>query len=126
MTLGGALSANAHGHCLGAPPIVGDIEWIEIATSDGAVKKCSRTEEKELFSLAIGGYGLFGVITAVGLRLTARRKGRRNVETLTLAEVIRVVAKRVAGGSALWYFQYSTGETVLVIMRTGHLGTSES
>src|SRR5260221_2006592 len=117
MTLGGALSANAHGHCLGAPPIVGDIEWIEIATSDGAVKKCSRTEEKELFSLAIGGYGLFGVITAVGLRLTARRKVRRNVETLTLAEVIRLVEKRVAGGSAFCYFLYNTGENFLGFLR---------
>src|SRR5262249_3676057 len=27
MTLGGAISANAHGHCLGAAPIVGDLEW---------------------------------------------------------------------------------------------------
>ncbi len=55
MTIGGALSANAHGHCLGAPPLIADVEWIEIATGDKASQKCSRTEEKELFSLAIGG-----------------------------------------------------------------------
>jgi len=59
MTIGGTVSANAHGHCLGAPPIVSDMEWIEIATADNVLQKCSRTEEKELFSLAIGGYGLF-------------------------------------------------------------------
>jgi len=125
MTLGGALSANAHGHCLGAPPIVGDVEWIEISTYDGAVKRCSRTGEKELFSLAIGGYGLFGIITAVGLRLTTRRKVRRNVETLTLAEVIQLVEKHVANGSAFGYFQYSTDETSLEFMRTGILTTYE-
>jgi FAD/FMN-containing dehydrogenase len=125
MTIGGALSANAHGHCLGSPPIVGDVEWIEIATADKAVQKCSRTQEKELFSLAIGGYGLFGIITAVGLRLTPRRKVRRNVETLTLAEVVPLVEKRAANGSAFGYFQYSTDETSLEFMRTGILTTYE-
>jgi FAD/FMN-containing dehydrogenase len=125
MTIGGALSANAHGHCLGTPPIVGDVEWIEIATADKALRKCSRMEEKELFSLVIGGYGLFGIITAVGLRLAPRRKVRRNVETHTLAEVIPLVEKRAANGSAFGYFQYSTDETSLEFMRTGVLTTYE-
>ena len=35
----------------------------------GEVLHCSRTEHPELFRLAIGGYGLFGVITSVTLRL---------------------------------------------------------
>ena len=125
MTIGGALSANAHGHCLDAPPIISDIEWVEIATTDKAVKRCSRKDEKELFSLVIGGYGLFGIITAVGLRLAPRRKVRRHVETLTLAEVIPIVEKRAAHGSAFGYFQYSTDETSLEFMRTGILTTYE-
>ena len=125
MTIGGALSANAHGHCLGAPPIVSDVEWIEIATVDTALQKCSRTDQKELFSLAIGGYGLFGIITAVGLRLVPRRKVRRKVETHTLAEVIPLVERRAANGSAFAYFQYSTDETSLEFMRTGILTAYE-
>jgi FAD/FMN-containing dehydrogenase len=123
MTIGGALSANAHGHCLGAPPLISDVEWIEIVTADKKAQKCSRTEEKELFSLAIGGYGLFGIITAVGLRLTPRRKVRRSVETLTLAEVVSLVEKRAANGAAFGYFQYNTDETSLEFMRTGVLTT---
>jgi FAD/FMN-containing dehydrogenase len=125
MTIGGALSANAHGHCLGVPPIVSDVEWIEIATADKLVQKCSRTEGKELFSLAVGGYGLFGIITAVGLRLTQRRKVRRKVETLTLAEASALVERRAANGSAFGYFQYNTDETSLEFMRTGILTTYE-
>ena len=125
MTIGGALSANAHGHCLGAPPLIADVEWIEIATGDKASQKCSRTEEKELFSLAIGGYGLFGIITTVGLRLAPRRKVRHNVETHTLAELIPLIEKRAASGSAFGYFQYSTDETSLEFMRTGVLTTYE-
>jgi FAD/FMN-containing dehydrogenase len=123
MTIGGALSANAHGHCLGAPPIVNDVEWIEIATADKIIQKCSRSDGKELFSLAIGGYGLFGIITAVGLRLVPRRKVRRNVEALTLAEASGTVEKRAANGTAFGYFQYNTDETSLEFMRTGILTT---
>ena len=123
MTIGGALAANAHGHCLGAPPIVGDVEWIEIAAADQAMQRCSRNEAKELFSLAIGGYGLCGIITAVGLRLVPRRKVRRNVATLTLAEAIAFVERHASNETAFGYFQYNTDETSLEFMRTGILTT---
>jgi FAD/FMN-containing dehydrogenase len=123
MTIAGALSANAHGHCLGAPPIASDVEWIDIVTADDTIQKCSRRDAKELFSLAIGGYGLFGIITAVGLRLVPRRKVRRNVETLTLAEASAAVEKRAVNGAAFGYFQYNTDETSLEFMRTGILST---
>ena len=122
MTIAGALSANAHGHCLGAPPIASDVEWIEIVTADNAIQKCSRSDAKELFSLAIGGYGLFGIITAVGLRLAPRRKVRRDVETLTLAEASASI-ERSANSAVFGYFQYNTDETSLEFMRTGILTT---
>jgi FAD/FMN-containing dehydrogenase len=125
MTLCGALSANAHGHCLGSPPIVGDVEWIEIVTSDGAVRKCNRKENSELFALAIGGYGLFGVITTIGFRLVPRGKVRRNVEARTLAELMDLVEKRAASGASFGYFQYSIDKTSPEFMRTGVLTTYE-
>lgn len=125
MTLGGALSANAHGHCLGAPPLIADVEWIQVATADGKLQKCSRTEEKELFTLAIGGYGLFGIITTVGFRLVPRQKVRRKVEALTLAEGVASVERRASNGAAFGYFQYNTDETSLEFMRTGVLTTYE-
>ena len=42
--------------------------------ADGELHTCSRTENAELFRLAIGGYGLFGVVTRVRLRLMPRTK----------------------------------------------------
>jgi hypothetical protein len=72
-----ALSANAHGHCLDSPPIIADVEWIEIVTAQGKVERCDRNKNRELFTLAIGGYGLFGIITTVGLCLARRTKLRR-------------------------------------------------
>jgi FAD/FMN-containing dehydrogenase len=126
MTLGGTLSANAHGHSLGTPPIIGDVEWIDLVTSDAKVQKCSRKADGELFSLAIGGYGLFGVITSVGLRLVPRTKVRRRVETSTTAEAIEIVTKRAAAGAPFGYFQYNIDETSLEFMRSGILTTYEA
>jgi FAD/FMN-containing dehydrogenase len=126
MSLGGTLSANAHGHGLGSPPMIGDVEWIEIVTADGTAKKCSRKENAELFSLAVGGYGLFGIITAVGLRLVPRRKIRRNVETRTTAELIALVEGRTAAGAPYGYFQYSIDETSADFLRAGILTTYEN
>jgi FAD/FMN-containing dehydrogenase len=125
LTLGGAIAANAHGHCLGAAPIVGDLEWIEMVTAEGTTKRCSRKENKELFSLAAGGYGLFGVITAVGLRLVPRRKLRRRVETRTTAELAALIAKRAAAGNPYGYFQYLIDEASPDFLRTGILTTYE-
>jgi FAD/FMN-containing dehydrogenase len=125
MTLGGTIAANAHGHCLGAVPIVGDLEWIDLVTPDGTAKRCTRKENKELFALAVGGYGLFGVITAAGLRLVPRRKLKRRVETRTTAEVAALIATRTSAGNPYGYFQYSIDETSPDFLRTGMLTTYE-
>jgi FAD/FMN-containing dehydrogenase len=126
MSLGGTLSANAHGHGLGSPPIIGDVEWIEMVAADGSAKKCSRRENPELFGLAAGGYGLFGIITAVGLRLVPRQKVRRHVEARTTAELIALIEGRTAAGAPYGYFQYSIDETSADFLRTGILTTYEN
>src|SRR5580692_4611896 len=126
MSLGGAICANAHGHCVGALPMVGDGEWIEIVTADGSLKKCSRRENAELFSVAIGGYGLLGIITAVGLRLVPRSKVRRHVEARTTAELLALIEGREAAGAPYGYFQYSIDEASADFLRTGILTTYEN
>jgi FAD/FMN-containing dehydrogenase len=125
MSLGGSLSANAHGHTLGMPPMIADVEWIELVTADGTTKKCSRKENAELFSLAVGGYGLFGIIAAVGLRLVPRCKVRRHVETRSTAELIALIEGRTAAGAPYGYFQYSIDETSADFLRAGILTTYE-
>src|SRR5262249_45290917 len=42
--------------------------------ADGTVVRCSREENRELFSLALGGYGLFGVILDVKLQVVPNRR----------------------------------------------------
>src|SRR5712692_3904747 len=84
LTIGGALSANAHGRGLRMRPLVGDVESFVLVDGEGEVHRCSRRENAELFKLAIGGYGMFGVISSVTLRLDARRKIERVVEVIRI------------------------------------------
>src|ERR1700681_703657 len=58
LSIGGALAANVHGRGLRLPPFVGDVIAFTIVGPDGTVRRCSRTENPELFRAAIGGYGL--------------------------------------------------------------------
>jgi FAD/FMN-containing dehydrogenase len=44
--------------------------------ADGTVVRCSRTENKELFSLVLGGYGLFGIILDADIRVTKNERLR--------------------------------------------------
>ena len=80
LSLGGALSANVHGRGLKFPPFVDDIESFTLVTSEGQIRECSRTENEDLFSLAVGGYSLFGFVYSVRLRLAPRQQiGRAHV-----------------------------------------------
>ena len=74
LSLGGAVSSNIHGRVLGHRPIVDDIEAFYVTNANGDRVRCSRVENTELFSLAVGGYGLLGFIDSVSLRLQERKK----------------------------------------------------
>src|SRR5919198_518779 len=72
-TLGGSLSSNAHGRGLAMKPLISNVESFTLVSADGKSIRCSRDENSELFRLAIGGYGLFGLIDTVTLRLVPRQ-----------------------------------------------------
>ncbi len=61
-TVGGSLSVNCHGWQPNHAPIASTVEAFRLMLSDGSIKHCTRTENPELFKLALGGYGLFGVM----------------------------------------------------------------
>jgi len=107
LTLGGALAANVHGRGLGMGPIVEDVESFHLVTADGVLRMCSRDQESELFRLAIGGYGLFGVITDVTLRLAPRRKLRRIVDIIDIEDAITAAYRRFDEGCLYGDFQYA-------------------
>jgi FAD/FMN-containing dehydrogenase len=108
LSLGGALGANIHGRGLKLRPIIGDVESFTLMGADGTLRTCSRSQNRELFRLAIGGYGLFGVITRVRLRLMPRTKLERVVETIDTDEVMRAFDRRIAEGFLYGDCQFST------------------
>lgn len=69
-TVGGTLSANAHGRDLDVTQFVEVVQSFRLLLADGRVVQVSRQENPELFSLVVGGYGLYGVILDVTLRVT--------------------------------------------------------
>lgn len=109
-TLGGSLSANVHGRGLAMKPLISDVESFTLINHDGKPVSCSRSENSELFRAVIGGYGLFGLISRVTLRLTRRKKLRRVVEVIRSADAQKRFAERVAEGFLYGDFQFSIDE----------------
>ena len=106
LTLGGALAANAHGRGLTMPPIVADVESFRMVDAGGNLIQCSRTEHAETFSLAIGGYGLFGVMTDVTLRLVPRVPVRRVVRLIDIDDAVHAARRRIDAGFTYGDFQF--------------------
>lgn len=84
-TVGGSVSVNCHGWQFGAPPIASTVERFRLVDPAGRVVTCSRRENPHLFSLALGGYGLFGVILEVTLRVVPNELYRPVVDRTTPA-----------------------------------------
>jgi FAD/FMN-containing dehydrogenase len=123
LTLGGAVAANIHGRGLTAPPFVSDIEALEVVTPEGDLVRCSRTERPDLFRHVVGGYGLFGVVTAVTLRLVPRVKVERRVARLDIDGLIEAFDERIAAGHLYGDFQFATAPDSPEFLRTGVLSS---
>ncbi len=109
-TLGGSLSSNVHGRGLAMKPLISNVESFTLINADGKAIRCSRDENSELFRLAIGGYGLFGSIDSVTLRLVPRQKLRRVVEIIRASDLPKRFEERIAATFVYGDFQFSVDE----------------
>lgn len=107
LTVGGALAANIHSRGLTMQPIISNVESFEILLADGTVKRCSRAENPELFHLAIGGYGLFGIITTVRLQLVRRKKLQRRVKLCSIDGLVDQIDRAIDKDALYGDFQFS-------------------
>jgi FAD/FMN-containing dehydrogenase len=119
LSIGGALASNVHGRGLMLPPFVGDVVAFTIVSADGVVRRCSRTENPEVFRAAIGGYGLFGAIVNVRLRLTPRHKVQRTVEVVDIDDLPAMFDQRIAAGYQYGDFQFATQLDPGALLRKG-------
>src|SRR5215471_1633886 len=107
LSIGGTLAANAHGRGLTMRPFVSNVEAFTLMNADGDLVTCSRRQNSELFRLAIGGYGLFGVVCSVTLRLVPRQKIERVVEVRGADGLITAFDDRIRNGFLYGDFQFA-------------------
>ncbi|MBE7550835.1 MAG: FAD-binding oxidoreductase [Anaerolineales bacterium] len=119
ISLGGSLAANGHGRGLKMPPMIGDVESFVVVDAKGEAHICSRQENSELFRLVIGGYGLFGIVYSVKLRLAPRQKVERVVEVITVDSLCAAFEGRIRAGFLYGDFQFSTDEQSKDFLRRG-------
>jgi FAD/FMN-containing dehydrogenase len=121
MSLGGSLAANIHGRGLRLKPIIGDVERFELVDAAGNLVRCSRSENADLFALAIGGYGLFGPIATVTLRLTPRHKIERRVAIACVDDLPERFERRLQEGCEFGDFQFATDPRSREFLQAGVL-----
>jgi FAD/FMN-containing dehydrogenase len=119
LSVGGAISANVHGRVLTAPPIVADVASLTLVDAAGELRTCGRDENPELFRLVIGGYGLFGVIYSVTLRLEPRRVLERVVEVRSIEGLIDAFDERIRDGFLYGDFQFAIDPSSDDFLRRG-------
>ena len=101
-------SVNAHGWPVPFSGCGSTVRQITMLLADGTAVTCSRTENGELFRLAMGGYGLFGVISELELdmvpnalltptfeTMSGRDLGARFTRALTTDKTIRMAYGRM-------------------------------
>ena len=119
LSIGGALSSNVHGRGLSLKPIIDQVDSFALMDQTGAILRCSRDDNSELFRLVIGGYGLFGIVTSVRLRLWERRKVQRIVEIGDTKDIMQAFEQRIADGYLYGDFQFATESSRDSFLRRG-------
>jgi FAD/FMN-containing dehydrogenase len=119
LSLGGALAANVHGRGLTFKPLVDDVESFALVDGSGDVHECSRKDNAELFRLAIGGYGLVGIVYSVRLRLAPRRLLERVVEVRPIEGLIQAFDERIDSGFLYGDFQFAIDQNDPSFLRRG-------
>ena len=75
-SVGGSISVNCHGWQFDRAPISSSVDSFTLMKADGELVTCSRERNRELFSLVLGGYGLFGIIIDVNLHVVENKQFR--------------------------------------------------
>lgn len=92
-SVGEAVSANAAGP--DGTPIVSHVEAIALVTPDGELRRVDREANLNLFRLAVGGHGLFGVPYSVTLRLDSLLRAAQRAQA---PAELDLAGATVAGG----------------------------
>jgi FAD/FMN-containing dehydrogenase len=106
-------SVNAHGWPVPYGPFGSTVRSLRMMLADGTIVNCSRAENAELFGLAMGGYGLFGIILDLEVQM---------VENLALKPTFAVMPAKDFAAS----FMKAIHEDPLVLMAYGRLNVTRN
>jgi FAD/FMN-containing dehydrogenase len=131
--VGGCAAMNVHGkNNWKVGPIGEHVLAVELLLPDGEVRRCSRSEEPELFHSAIGGFGMLGCFVSVTLQLKRVHSGLLAVEALparSLGEMMARFEERLASADYLvgWIDAWGTGAGLGrgVLHRANHLAAGD-
>lgn len=106
-TVGGSVSVNAHGRNVDAGVLATTVLSMRVMLADGTVVEASRTAHAELFSLVLGGLGLFGLVIDVTLQLAPNdRYVKSAVTVMGTGDYPRHFSTRVRTDAAI-HFHYA-------------------
>ncbi len=80
---------NANGIDPNCGPLIETVHSLKIMKANGTIIQASRTEHEELFRLAIGGYGLFGIILEATLEVVKNDLYKKESHRLSIDEYIQ-------------------------------------
>jgi hypothetical protein len=103
-TVGGSLSSNAHGRDLQFSTVIQSVLGFHIMLADGSVLHASRSENADLFRLAIGGYGMFGIFLEVDLELVENSAYHQSSEIISIAALPDYFERKIRGDSDVKLF----------------------
>ncbi len=138
VTVGGAVAADIHGknhHVTGS--FCDHVEYLDLLTADGVVRRVSRESDPQLFWATAGGIGLTGVVLRVLLRMSHVDSAYYVVDTERTRDLDDLMARLeaddhrythsvawidcLAGGSALGRSVITRGRSALVDELPGRL-----
>jgi FAD/FMN-containing dehydrogenase len=124
MSLGGAIASNIHSRGLTFQPFVNDVESFNLVEANGKAREIKRNDP--LFGYVMGGYGMFGVVTELKLRLVKRHKLRRNVEIRSVEGIIHAFDEKISQGYEYGDFQFAVDSKSDDFLREGVFSTYQN
>lgn len=98
-SVGGSISVNVHGRYMGKGPVAESVISMKVVLADGSLVTVSRTENPDLFSAVIGGYGAAGIIVEATLQLDHNEKMERSVVVMSIDHYEKFFHSMIKGNS---------------------------
>lgn len=118
VTIGGMIAADVHGKNQHRDGSFGlHVESLTLATADGRLQECSRTQRPELFRATIGGMGLTGIVVSAAFRLRRIETSYLSAETVATSDLEETMALFEA--SAHWPYTVAWVDTLALGAQRG-------